>query len=300
MSRVLVIFPGALGDLICIAPALWAIRRRYPEAVLELMAREELVRLATGRLGIDRGISIDRREVGALFVAGLAVGANQVFAEYDRIFSFFAADRRVFRQNLIAAARDAEVSFHLFRPAGAEHVAIAALKSIGMAAAPLDYRLRLLDADLATAAARLVGLRAHEFVVIFPGSGSPAKNWPLDSFIALAGRIACKMPAIFILGPAEAGCEGRLGASGFPILSGLELPLVAAIASLSRLFVGNDSGVAHLAASAGAPGIVIFGPSDPARFRPLGKVEVIARRPLEALDVDQVGATVDAKLADRA
>ncbi len=297
MSRVLVIFPGALGDLICLAPVLWAIRRRYPAASLELMAREELGRLAIGRLGIDAGISIDRREVSALFLER-ATGANQLFAGYGRIYSFFATDDSVFRANLIAAARDAEVTFHPFRPPGPEHVAIASLKSIAIPDAPLDYRIRVLAEDRDTAAAHLasVGAHPHEFIVLFPGSGSPAKNWPLNNFVALAGRLAQKTRIVFVTGPAEAGFEDRIRMAGFPLFSKLELPVVAAISSQARLFVGNDSGVSHLAAATGAPGIAIFGPSDPARFRPLGDVEVIARTPLAALDVAEVAAAVNAKI----
>src|SRR5579871_298351 len=56
-SPILVIFPGALGDLICLIPALRAIARRHREAPLEIMARAELVRFATGRLGLDGGRS---------------------------------------------------------------------------------------------------------------------------------------------------------------------------------------------------------------------------------------------------
>src|ERR1039458_6206671 len=67
IRRVLVIFPGALGDLMCLMPALGAISRRHPGASVELMARMELARLAAGRTVVARGHSIDAREVGELF-----------------------------------------------------------------------------------------------------------------------------------------------------------------------------------------------------------------------------------------
>lgn len=66
-TRVLIIFPGALGDLICLAPTIAAIARRHRSAELELMARYELAEFAVGRLGITRAHSIDRREVALLF-----------------------------------------------------------------------------------------------------------------------------------------------------------------------------------------------------------------------------------------
>ncbi|HXM89011.1 MAG TPA: hypothetical protein VN916_06125, partial [Candidatus Acidoferrum sp.] len=115
--RVLVIFPGALGDLMCLMPALAAISRRHPGASIELMARSELARLAAGRSVVARGHSIDAREVAELFADGTSGGARRFFCEFDRVYSFFASDDARFRARL-AAATDGEVSFHPFRPSG--------------------------------------------------------------------------------------------------------------------------------------------------------------------------------------
>jgi len=81
IRRVLVIFPGALGDLICLVPAVRAIARRNPDATLELMARGELARFAVGRLGFARGHSIDRRETDSNF------GFNLPW--WDRLFGTY-------------------------------------------------------------------------------------------------------------------------------------------------------------------------------------------------------------------
>ena len=73
-SRVLIIFPGALGDLICLAPTIAAIARRHPDAELELMARDGVgANSPVGRLGITRAYSIDRREVAMLFRESAAI-----------------------------------------------------------------------------------------------------------------------------------------------------------------------------------------------------------------------------------
>src|SRR5580704_1973912 len=109
-ERVLVIFPGALGDLICLGPALRALARRHHDATLELMAREELARFAVDRIGIVRiGImrghscshSIDRREVAALFAQQSNLTSDlpeaaQFFRPFARIYSFFASDDTCF------------------------------------------------------------------------------------------------------------------------------------------------------------------------------------------------------------
>src|ERR1700735_5896019 len=70
IRRVLVIFPGALGDLMCLMPPLAAISRRHPGASVELMARFELARLAAGRTVVARAHSIDARELAAVFSGG--------------------------------------------------------------------------------------------------------------------------------------------------------------------------------------------------------------------------------------
>ena len=114
VKRVLVIFPGALGDLMCLMPALAAISRRHPGASIELMARFELARLVAGRSVVARAHSLDAREVGELFSESSG-GARRFFGQFDRIYSFFASDDARFRARL-AAATDAQVSFHPFRP----------------------------------------------------------------------------------------------------------------------------------------------------------------------------------------
>jgi ADP-heptose:LPS heptosyltransferase len=86
--------------------------------------------------------------------------------------------------------------------------------------------------------------------------------------------------------------EPLFGASGLLTISQVDLIETAALARLSRGFVGNDSGVSHLATAAGAPGLAIFGPTDPARWRPLGRTTVIRREPLSALSPDEVAARI--------
>ncbi|MGC2760227.1 MAG: glycosyltransferase family 9 protein, partial [Candidatus Binatus sp.] len=326
IGRVLVIFPGALGDLMCLMPALAAISRRHRGASVELMARLELARLAAGRTVVARGHSIDAREVGELFTEAGAesdetpvnLNARRFFGDFDRIYSFFASGDRRFRARL-AAATDAEVSFHPFRPAGDGHVSAAYLRAIEIdeTASPANPRLEPTVDDLAAAAGAIAQSKcgSSNLIVIFPGSGSPGKNWPADKFAALASKLSLSNRARFadphlhpipyrarkfnaqsreedpgslgfarddtkskkradkeyerrisnrasvavILGPAEMSMEPIFRRSGVPLLKHLDLPTVAAIARVASAFVGVDSGVSHLAAAAGASGVVIFG-----------------------------------------
>ena len=293
---VLVIFPGALGDLICLIPALRAIARRNPDATLELMARGELARFAIGHLGFAHGHSIDRREVSQLFVpgGGETAEARAFFGAFEHIYSFFAADDARFVAALRAAAAGG-ISCYPFRPAGDGHVARCYLDAIGAPSdEALESTIELSVDELDAARDRLgaFGLAPGEFVAIFPGSGSRAKNWPAASFAALARRMRERTRVLIVLGPAEAGAAIYFAECGAEIIKDLELWEVAAIARMARAFVGNDSGVSHLAAAAGGRGVVLFGPTDPARWRPLGAVRIICGEPIESIAVEEVAAAL--------
>jgi heptosyltransferase-3 len=308
IRRVLVIFPGALGDLMCLMPALAAISRRHSGASVELMARIELARLAAGRTVIARGHSIDAREVGALFTDEPPANSNarRFFADFERIYSFFASDDQRFRARL-AAATDGHVSFHPFRPSGDGHVSAAYLRAteieIDERASPVDSRLEPTPDDLAAASRAIAQSKCavSNLIVIFPGSGSPGKNWPADKFAALASKLSLSMSnrasVAVILGPAEISLEPIFRESGVPVLKDLDLPTVAAIARVASAFVGNDSGVSHLAAAAGASGVVIFGPTDPARWGPMpagtdGHIVILRRTPIASIEPDEVASAL--------
>jgi hypothetical protein len=305
-ERVLVIFPGALGDLVCLVPALRALARRHHDATLDLMAREDLGRFIVDRIGLTRGdsrsYSIGRREVAALFAESpdITTSAVQFFRPFTRIYSFFASDDARFRRALEAAAAPGAVSFHAFRPAGAGHVAAGYLDEIGERDPPLDEHpdahIEALTGDIAEARQALarLGLADARVALLFPGSGGAHKNWPAENFAALASALAPQTRALVVFGPAERAIEPVL----IPLLTAREiawvrdLPLstIVGLAHIAAGFVGNDSGVSHLVAAAGAPGVAIFGPTDPDRWRPIGRVIVIQALPLTDLTPAAVAA----------
>lgn len=298
-GRVLVIFPGALGDFVCVMPAINAIAARHRDASIELIARAELARLATGRTVVARGHSIDAPQVSALFSESCTANhkAREFFAGYERIYSFFASSDARFRTQL-GAATGGEVSFHPFRPIdnypSAPHIASAYLRSIREADAPLHPRIAPTFDDLRAASDAIARSRCDpsNLIAIFPGSGSMAKNWPLEKFAILARMLSGKWSVIFILGPAESAMEETLRKHDLPVLKDLDLGTVAGIARLASGFVGVDSGVSHLAATADTPGVVIFGPTDPARWRPHGRIVVLGPGEIDSIEPDEVAAAV--------
>jgi heptosyltransferase III len=294
-QRVLVIFPGALGDFVCVLPAIDALAKRHRGCSIELMARAELARLAVGRTAVARGLSIDAPHVSALFSESdrASLEAREFFAGYEHIYSFFASGDANFRARL-GAATGGKVSFHPFRPidegANDPHIAAAYLRSIGEADALMHPRIEPSRDDLRAAADAIAKSRCDPatLVATFPGSGSPAKNWPLDKFAALGRILSERSSVLFVLGHAESALEPILREHNFAVVKDKELGTVAGIARLAAGFVGNDSGVSHLAAAADASGVVIFGPTDARRWRPLGRIAVLGQQETP----DQVAAAL--------
>lgn len=306
--RVLVIFPGALGDLVCAMPAIEAIARANTGAAIELMARADLAQFAVGRTVVTRAHSIDRREVGTLFSKSrdAIATASEFFGAFDTIDSFFASDDANFRDALkLSAAARAEVAFHPFRPDGDGHVAAAYLKSVGEDADHvIAPRIEPTQDDIESAH-DVLALGADsdsKLVAIFPGSGGAKKNWPPDNFAELARTLSKDSQVAIVLGPAEESLRSEFAALAHDrgrirVHCDLSLGTVAGIARIASAFVGNDSGVSHLAAAVGACGVAIFGPTDPARWRPLGRVTALRAEPNASIPVAEVASAVASLIA---
>ena len=147
----------------------------------------------------------------------------------------------------------------------------------------VDYHLSLFPAEVVTDADRIPRIAPPDdpeaarvvqpgTIAIHPGSGSAGKNWPLARFVELAHRLEARGGRIvWIEGPAERG-----GMPGAQIWGGLSLPALGSRISRCALFVGNDSGISHLAAAVGCPSVVLFGATNPAVWAPRGeRVEIV-------------------------
>ena len=116
--------------------------------------------------------------------------------------------------------------------------------------------------------------RSKKALILAPGSGAKEKNWPME-FYNIVGKWWEKElggKVILLFGPAEeeSGEIKKSWGDGIAI-QGLELARVAALLKRSYFYLGNDSGISHLAAALGVNSVVLFGPSDPIQWAPRGK-----------------------------
>ena len=110
------------------------------------------------------------------------------------------------------------------------------------------------------------------FAVIHPAAAFATKQWATEKFARVAEELSARgLVVVAITAPSEmqiADELNRASAVQLTALTNLSLPEVTALAARARLFVGNDSGIAHIAAAVGTPAVVIFGSSNVDHWRP--------------------------------
>ncbi len=244
--RRLLIRPGGVGDFIVSLPALQHLSSEYTE-VWASSANVPLARFADQARSI-RAAGLDR--------VGVAHADDVIerLRDFDSIVSWYGANRPEFREAVAALP----FTFH------------GALPPAGVAMHAVDFHGS--QVGLAPGAVPRLQFNAErgDYAVIHPFSGSPRKNWPLENFRELSRRIARYMPVEWCCGPEE-----HLDACvRFDNLFDLGHWLAGA-----RIYIGNDSGISHLAAAAGAPVIAIFRNTNPSVWAPRGdNVRVLLSR----------------------
>jgi heptosyltransferase III len=291
--KILLVRGGALGDFILTLPVLAALRRRFPTYTLEILGYERPASLAVAGGLADRISALESPALAGFFARDGAwpARAAEYFAEFELIVSYVYDPERIFQSNVsrCSAARflagphrpDESARLHaakaLLRP----------LKILGLREA--DPRPRLILPGPAEPC-------ADPWLAVHPGSGSARKNWPEPKWDQLLQRLAAETEWHFLLigGEAEGARCQRLAAALPPRRARLaqNLPLVELAQRMRSCaaFIGHDSGVTHLAAALGLPGLVLWGPSNQTVWRPMSDLMRLLRddRGLEALPVSTV------------
>jgi heptosyltransferase-1 len=129
---------------------------------------------------------------------------------------------------------------------------------------------------------RLQALDIRDFVLLNPGAGWGAKQWPAERYGQVAWHLAENgLKSLINFGPGEAGLVQGVEAASGGAARGISCSLTQLIALTrrARLFIGGDTGPMHLAAALRIPVVGIFGPTDPARNGPFGTRSIVLRNP---------------------
>ncbi|MBP8128553.1 MAG: glycosyltransferase family 9 protein [Candidatus Hydrogenedentes bacterium] len=250
--RILWVHAGGVGDFILSCPALECLAAEHTVEVAGLLERASLA--VAGGLAA-RAHSLDATGFGSLW--GTASARLRGFVSgFDRAVVWMRDDDGMIASGLRDCGVKEATCFPGLPPGNwPRHASEYYLERLGHARhAP--FRLRVPPAP-------------GQDVVIHPGSGSPNKNWPRERFQQLSESLTAQGRRVaWCLGPAE---EALAPPEQCPSLRGLPLVELARVLAGARLYVGNDSGITHLAAAAGCPTIAIFGPTDPRVWAPRGE-----------------------------
>lgn len=291
-ERLVAIRPGALGDSLLTFPVLAWLRRHFPGLRITLVARRDVLALALGS-GVADGVSAyDDPMWSALFAdapperrgpaSGLCAGA--------RVVAWTGEDDGVVRRNLLAMGAIAvAVASGKPGPPSRRHMALQLFDALAGLGYPAPASIEELLSPLGIRPPDNVGKRVFEWlsscgiagerlVAVHPGSGGAAKRWPVRSVAALLRRLRANGVApVLIEGPQDAEViQDILAMCALPpgaahVARDLSIAELEDLLARCGVYVGNDSGVTHLAALAGCSAVAIFGPSDPAIWRPLGQ-----------------------------
>jgi hypothetical protein len=295
IRHALAVHPGALGDVLLAIPALRALRAAGGS--LTLAAQRHLAHLIVTLGEADAARDFETLRLDTLF----AGDGRADLPDADRIVCWFGGRDADFTRRLRAQAPGAVVApstgtglvwEHLLRTAGGSE---GDRRSIAAVDAALEAAGRT-----ALAAAGWDGTR--RLVIIQPGAGSARKCWPAEGFAAALADLAERRDVTLVAheGPADAAAVESLAAR-LPGVRRLRLPALSALAGVLRLasaYVGNDSGVSHLAAAVGVPAVIVFEATN-LPWRPWAQepeVVTVALPRVEATDVAAVRAAIGRRL----
>lgn len=258
-NKILIVHLGALGDLLLSRPALLTIRMRFPQAEIDFLGYPHLTSLIKWEMRIRHTYNIE-------YI--LYTKENEKFWYNYDLFIFFARKNYPAWEKVLTFAPSIfiktipppEVNLPVFQ------FQLQQLHKQGFEIPSEFPSLSLPPAE--------ISLNICPDFLIHPGSGSSSKNWPPAYFAEVIQAFSQCNPGL-IIGSADRKVAEEilsfLGNKKIILLEQLSLLTLAAIISKVRVFLGNDSGISHLAAALGVPSFVIFGPTNANIWKPWGR-----------------------------
>lgn len=291
INRIVVIKPCCLGDMLMATPVIRTLAQRYPQAEITIVTGDwtqpaietspridRVIRYpetsalrAAAQLGwllrgfsFDLGISLDRSPATALAlrIAGIPIRAG------------IDSESRGIGLTHRANPQPDQHETDLYR---------AVLQSLGFDDEARHPEYYVPDSALQHISTLIPSEGARRLVVIHPGGAvNPGvamleKRWPATSYGELASLLAHEANATIVLVGTNSDRNAVDTVRDFaraPVVDlcgQLDLPQLAALCTKASLYIGNDSGATHLASAVGTPVVAIFGPTNPTRYRPLGR-----------------------------
>lgn len=283
--RIVVRAPNWLGDVVLSLAAVRDLRRNFPQARIEVLARPAVATLYGAVTEVDavresHGVRADAQAIAGGFDAGVlltnSLGSALALrmARIPERWGYATDARRLLltrRAHVLPAVRGRSQVYY--------YRAMLAGLGLRVTAEP-ETALRAPEEWLASADRQL---GPGDWVGLNPGAAfGPAKRWPLSRFAAVGDRLARTTGAqVAILGgPSERpSAEAVAAAMRHParVLAGqTSLADLVGVLARVRVLVTNDSGPMHVASALGTPVAAVFGPTDPGETAPVGRARLLS------------------------
>jgi len=289
VRRVLVIRLRSIGDTVLTTPSLFALRRFLPHAQTDILLEDWVAPVLDGSDLVDRVVTLPRDSTSAR----ARVARELRNARYDVVYNLHGGTTATFLTRATGAKH--RIGFENYQYARLHnHVAPSPLTIwqrptlhsveqqlalIGWTGVPVTdrpaTRLAVTDSAATSLAAKLRAASigdAEPIVMIHPTAAFETKQWATENFARASEALRDRgLAPVIVVAPNEKETAHSLteqSSAGCVTLADLSLPEVTALAARARLFVGNDSGIAHIAAAVGTPSVVVFGSSNIAHWRP--------------------------------
>ncbi len=284
VRRVLIVKLRSIGDTVLSTPSLIALKRFLPDAEIDILLESWVAPLLDGFDAVDNVISIGP-ERGAKTAAGRYIRKRR----YDVVFNLHGGTTATFLTRATGAPHRVGFadyqygSLHNHRLSSASdywqqeftHSAEQQLALLGFVGVPVEDRpkSRLVVTKEANAAINgRLPADISDFALLHPAAAFATKQWATENFARTAEFLASRgLRTVAVAASHESEVlKDLIAESKVQIVTydDLSLPEITALASKARLFVGNDSGIAHIAAAVGTPSVVVFGSSNRNHWRP--------------------------------
>ena len=292
VKRVLVVRLRSIGDTVLTTPSLFALRRFLPQTQIDIVLEDWVAPVLEGSDLVDKVIAVPRESKAARARLARELRATN----YDVVYNLHGGTTSTLLVRATGARHRvgfghyqyARLHNHLAPNAPALwqrpslHSVEQQLALIGWTGVPVTDRpatkLALADKALESAsvkirAAGFEGFRNDKpFALIHPSAAFETKRWAIENFARVAEQLASRdLASVAIAASSEVELLrslARESSARIVLLSNLTLPEITALSARTRLFVGNDNGIAHIATAAGARCVIIFGSSNVTHWRP--------------------------------
>ena len=287
IRRVLVVRLRSIGDTVLSTPSLIALKNFLPEARIDILLEDWVAPVLDGFESVDSIVTVGEGSSSRLSAARKIRGNK-----YDLVFNLHGGTTSTFLTAATGARhrvgyRHYQYAFlhnHLVEPSsffwGRDRVhsaeqQLALLGTVGVPVTPpLKTRLATTEKAVESMARRLAdaGVNETQLALMHPAAAFATKQWPGENFARTAEFLSARgFGIVAVAAASETDVLRRLQeATRVPVtgFDSLILPEITALAAKASLFVGNDSGIAHIAAAVGTPTVVIFGSSNRDHWRP--------------------------------